>query len=72
MRIYETSVSGAPLEELRKKHGADPQLHVFSGAGVCGVGCVWHDIGGAELKNMERSSPKHALNLKIYHAVDDL
>lgn len=53
MRTVETSILGAPLEELHKKRGAAPIFDFFSGAAKSRVGGVWLGLGVAELKIIE-------------------
>lgn len=36
----------------------------FSGVSIVGAGSVWQDDFEAELQNLKRSSPKHALYLE--------
>jgi hypothetical protein len=52
MRTVETSILGAPLEELHKR-GAAPIFDFFSGAAKSRVGGVWLGLGIAELKIIE-------------------
>jgi hypothetical protein len=53
MRTVETSILGAPLEELHKRGAAPIFDFFFSGAAKSRVGGVWLGLGIAELKIIE-------------------
>jgi len=53
------------LRSSLKSMEPTPSSMFFSGARVCGAGCVWHEDLEAELEFVKRSSPKQAHTLQI-------